>query len=77
MKTVKNLLLPKKKTVIQDVADDFSHKHIHVEPTGEFQTHCDVLIVGGGGVGSSIAFWLKKRGHVGLNVVVVEKDPTV
>ncbi|KAJ6634451.1 FAD-dependent oxidoreductase domain-containing protein 1, partial [Pseudolycoriella hygida] len=42
----------------------------------EFQSHCDVLIIGGGGVGASIAYWLKKRGGHGLNVVVIEKDPT-
>lgn len=41
-----------------------------------FQSHCDVLVIGGGGVGSSIAYWLKKRAGEGLNVVVVEKDPT-
>lgn len=42
-----------------------------------FQTHCDVLVIGGGGIGSSIAYWLKKEARDGLNVVVVEKDPTV
>lgn len=41
-----------------------------------FQTHCDVLIIGGGAMGSSIAYWLKHRARDGLNVVVVEKDPT-
>lgn len=41
-----------------------------------FQSHCDVLIIGGGGIGSSIAHWLKKKAHDGLSVVVVEKDPT-
>lgn len=43
----------------------------------DFQTHCDVLVIGGGGVGSSCAYWLKERGLHGLNVVVVEKDGTV
>ncbi|EDW78140.1 uncharacterized protein Dwil_GK24840 [Drosophila willistoni] len=42
----------------------------------DFQTHCDVLVVGGGGVGSSIAYWLKEKARDGLNVVVVEKDDT-
>lgn len=43
----------------------------------EFQTHCDVVIIGGGGVGSSVAYWLKEKARDGLNVVVVERDPTV
>lgn len=39
--------------------------------------HCDVLIIGGGCMGSSIAYWLKQRALEGLKIVVVEKDPTV
>lgn len=39
----------------------------------------DVVIVGGGVVGWSIAYWLKRKERVrdGLRVLVVEKDPTV
>lgn len=39
--------------------------------------HCDVLVVGGGAVGSSIAYHLKQHARDGLSVVVVEEDPTV
>ncbi|KAG0720237.1 FAD-dependent oxidoreductase domain-containing protein 1 [Chionoecetes opilio] len=38
-------------------------------------TYCDVLVVGGGAVGSSIAYHLKETARDGLNVVVVEQDP--
>ncbi|KAG5674266.1 hypothetical protein PVAND_004246 [Polypedilum vanderplanki] len=41
-----------------------------------FQTHCDILIIGGGGMGAAIAYWIKQKAHHGLNVVVLEKDPT-
>lgn len=39
----------------------------------------DVVIVGGGIIGWSIAFWLKQKeeNRESLKVVVVEKDPTV
>ncbi|XP_066970079.1 FAD-dependent oxidoreductase domain-containing protein 1-like [Macrobrachium rosenbergii] len=35
---------------------------------------CDVLIIGGGAMGSSIAYHLKERALKGLHVVVVEQD---
>jgi len=41
-----------------------------------FPSFCDVVIIGGGAIGSSIAFWLKQRVGKGLKVVVVEQDPT-
>lgn len=41
----------------------------------KFPRHCDILIVGGGIIGCSVAYWIKQRGHDnGLEVVLVEKD---
>lgn len=70
MRKVKNFILPGKKA--SDEADNYLERYRREE----FQSHCDVLIIGGGGVGSSIAYWLKKRARAGLNVVVAEKDAT-
>lgn len=45
---------------------------------GIFPSHVDVLVIGGGAIGSSIAYWLKeKTGLTGIRVAVLEKDPTV
>lgn len=70
MKKVKDFILPKKKA--SEEADNYLERYRRED----FQSHCDVLIIGGGGVGSSIAYWLKKRARAGLNVVVAEKDAT-
>jgi len=42
-----------------------------------WQSNCDVLIIGGGVVGSSIAFFLEESFPGAMNVTVLEKDPTV
>lgn len=47
----------------------------HLPP--EISSECDVVVIGGGVIGSSIAYWLKKKVYKDMRVVVVEKDPTV
>lgn len=42
-----------------------------------FPEHCDIVIIGGGIMGSSIAYFLQQRALDGLRVVVVEKDSSV
>ena len=41
-----------------------------------FPQFCDTLIVGGGIMGSIVAYYLKEKIPEALNIVVVEKDPT-
>lgn len=41
-----------------------------------FPSHCDVVIIGGGAIGSSIACQLKERARDGLRIVVLEQDKT-
>lgn len=42
-----------------------------------FPTHTDVVVIGGGVMGSSIAYWLREMSSGVLDVAVIEKDPTV
>lgn len=42
-----------------------------------YPEHADVVIIGGGFIGSSVAYWLKTKASHGLSVVVIEKDLSV
>ncbi|XP_032529975.2 FAD-dependent oxidoreductase domain-containing protein 1-like [Danaus plexippus] len=37
--------------------------------------HTDIVVIGGGFIGSSVAYWLKTKAGEGLSVVVLDKDP--
>ncbi|CAH0749070.1 unnamed protein product [Diatraea saccharalis] len=41
-----------------------------------YPENVDVVVIGGGFIGSSVAYWLKSRTAEGLSVVVLEKDLT-
>ena len=41
-----------------------------------FPRHCDILIVGGGVIGCSVAYWIQQRVQQALKIVVIERDPT-
>ncbi|XP_067625045.1 FAD-dependent oxidoreductase domain-containing protein 1 [Eurosta solidaginis] len=55
-----------------------SLKNIGGKRSMSVQTHrkCNVVIIGGGAIGSSTAYWLKKRASKDLSVIVLERDPT-
>lgn len=42
-----------------------------------YPEHADVVVIGGGFIGSAVAYWLKSRAGIGLSVVVLEKDFSV
>lgn len=50
------------------------HDTSHLPPE-----HSDIVIVGGGVIGLSVAYWLKKleRQRGAVQVLVVERDPSV
>lgn len=48
------------------------------KPLLDFNTHVDILIIGGGVIGSMIAYYFKERTpRQALKVMVIEKDPSV
>ncbi|KAL8611526.1 hypothetical protein ACOMHN_014581 [Nucella lapillus] len=47
----------------------------HMEEAVPVPRETDVLVIGGGAVGSSVAYWLKQRNPKGMSVTVVERDP--
>ena len=67
LESIKNILLPYK---------DDDELMPWIDRTPEVPPHADVVIIGGGVIGSSIAYWLKKRVFKDMKVVVVERDPT-
>lgn len=55
-----------------------SFDETRLKALNSFPSHTDVLVIGGGIMGTSVAYWLKeKSGSSGIDVTVVEKDPTV
>lgn len=60
---------------------DYKHLHTPLHRNSilrtEFPSDVDICIIGGGAIGSSIAYFLKEKAKHELNIVVVEKDKTV
>ncbi|XP_046398914.1 FAD-dependent oxidoreductase domain-containing protein 1-like [Ischnura elegans] len=65
MMTLKKRIIPTPAQYVDDVV-----------MKGVVPQHCDIVIIGGGVIGSSIAYWLKRKALRGLNIVVLEKEPT-
>jgi hypothetical protein len=76
MRTVKNKVQSFIATV-QDVREEANKAVKSPYKGGVFPEHCDIAIIGGGAMGSSIAYWLKQRAPNAVTVTVIEKDPSV
>lgn len=46
----------------------------HLKKTDSASSNFDVVIIGGGAIGMSIAFWIKKKSAGAAKVLVIEKD---
>ncbi|XP_015175580.1 PREDICTED: FAD-dependent oxidoreductase domain-containing protein 1 isoform X1 [Polistes dominula] len=66
----------KKRVTVKSWNDDEGAKKLLDECLMNVPQRSDVTIIGGGVIGSSIAYWLKKRFPKDFHVVVIEQDPT-
>ena len=41
------------------------------------EAHYDIVVVGGGAIGCSVAFWMMQRINEGFKILVIERDPQV
>lgn len=77
---LKNDIVRLKNTILDTVGLQSEPRQRDIDDIDKFyswQSHADVLIIGGGVVGSSIAFFLEDNYPGAMNVTVLEKDPTV
>ena len=50
---------------------------IHLFLSEGLEAHYDMIVVGGGAIGCSVAFWLMQRVIEGFKILVVGRDPQV
>ena len=43
----------------------------------DYLANYDIVIMGGGAIGCSVAYWLAQRIYNGVNILVIERDPQV
>ncbi|CAK1549812.1 unnamed protein product [Leptosia nina] len=59
---------------IECITSDIKYGIFNKAADKVYPEHADVVIIGGGFLGSSGAYWLKERAGEGLNVVVLDKN---
>ncbi|XP_035727155.1 FAD-dependent oxidoreductase domain-containing protein 1-like [Vespa mandarinia] len=64
------------KITVKSWHDDKGVKNLLEECLTTVPQRSDIMIIGGGIMGSSIAYWLKKNISKDFHVVVIEQDPT-
>ncbi|KAK9870386.1 hypothetical protein WA026_007951 [Henosepilachna vigintioctopunctata] len=65
--------------ILKDDLKNLSPSFIETEmkALSAFPSHTDILVIGGGVIGTSVAYWIReKTGLKGPSVTVIEKDPT-